>query len=90
MDNWDEAIECFQKSAKPNPSHSSTYLALGRTLSIIEQNIPTLLSYLRFHIIEPDSPRAKKNFELIHSMQSASDLGENQSELAHVDRFEKN
>jgi len=133
MGNWDEAISCFQKSAKANPSHGSTYLALGRSLGTKKQNIPALLSYLRFHIIEPDSPRSKKNFEMIQelmfsniektgdhsisitlpsqsleemgsaekteysfrsielilSMQSALDLGENQSELTHVDRFEK-
>lgn len=133
MKDWDGAIECFQQSAQASPNHSSTFLALGRMLVFKEQNIPALLSYLRFHIIEPDSPRAKENFkfiqelmfsnvektgdnsisislpsksleemgnenktensfrsiELILSMQSALDLGENQGELSDVERFEK-
>ena len=37
-------------------------------LAIQKQNIPALLSYLRFHIIEPDSPRAKENFKFIQEL----------------------
>ncbi len=133
MGDWDAAIDAFQLSAQARPSHSSSYLALGRMLVMKNQNIPALLSYLRFHAIEPDSRRAKENFkfvqelvfsnvkktgenaisislpsqsleemgkndktensfrsiELILSMQSALDLGENQENMTDVERFEK-
>lgn len=66
--DWDGAIECFQQSAQARPNHSSTFLALGRMSVFKEQNIPALLSYLRFHIIEPDSPRARDNFKFIQEL----------------------
>lgn len=130
---WSSATDAFQLSAKARPSHASSFLALGRMLANENENIPALLSYLRFHAIEPDSRRAAANFEfvqelvfsnvkktgdnsisislpsasldemgkenktdnsfrsieLILSMQSALDLGENQDEYTDVERFEK-
>lgn len=134
LNNIDGAIEAFENSATANPSHSSSFLALGRMLEMQKKNIPAFLSYLRFHIIEPDSKRAKENFkivqnlvfsnvkktgensisinipvsavadlenkkkkpensfrsiELILSMQSALDLGENTENKTEVERFEE-
>ncbi len=133
ISDWDGAIEAFQQSVQARPNHSSSFLALGRMLAMKKQKIPALLSYLRFHAIEPDSRRAKENFdsvqelvfsnventggysisislpsesleelgsegksesdfrsiELMLSMQSALDLGENQKEIAVVEQFER-
>jgi Flp pilus assembly protein TadD len=133
LGDWEGATKAFEQSAMARPDHSSSYLALGRMLEKKNENIPALLSYLRFHVIEPDSPRSRENFEfvqelvfsnveknednsisislpsisleemgndeeitnsfrsieLILSMQSALDLGENQEGMTEVERFQK-
>ena len=68
MGQFEDAVETFQLSAKARPNHSSSYLALGRMLGMKSQNIPALLSYLRFHTIEPDSRRAKENFNFVQEL----------------------
>ncbi len=72
MNNWDGAIESFQKSAEASPSHSSIFLALSRMLAIKKENITVLLSYLRFHVIEPDSRRVKENFKFIQEFMCSN------------------
>lgn len=68
MNDFDAAIEAFQQSAQARPNHASSFLAMGRMLTEKMQNIPALLSYLRFHTIEPDSRRAKENFVFIQEL----------------------
>lgn len=60
---YDEAILCFQKSVMHNPTHASSHNAIARFLSIYNKNIPSLLAYCRFLILEPQTKRAKENLE---------------------------
>lgn len=64
----DEALLCFQKSVTINPYHASSNNAIARILYFQNKNIPSLLAFCRFLILEPQSDRAKGNLELLQKI----------------------
>jgi tetratricopeptide (TPR) repeat protein len=68
MEKYDEAIECMKSSLMLDPLHAGYHNAIARLSHIQSRNIPALLAYCRFMIIEPEGKRAAlnlKNIELI-------------------------
>jgi tetratricopeptide (TPR) repeat protein len=58
---YEEAMQCFQKSAILKPSHPGTQNAIARVAYDSKMRIPALLAYCRFLVLEPMSDRAKEN-----------------------------
>ena len=65
---YDEALLCFQKSVLLNPKHASSNNVIARILYSQDKNIPSLLAFSRFLILEPQSDRAKENLELLQKI----------------------
>ena len=63
MRKIDDAIDCFQKSVILNPNHASSHNAIAKLSEINNKKIPAFLAYCRFFVLEPQSERAKSNFE---------------------------
>jgi len=75
--NSSEAISCFQKSLVINPKHAGSLNAIG-LLESSSNRIPAILALSRFLIVEPQTSRAKKNFESLKGslMKGVSKTGE--------------
>ena len=75
----DEGIKCLQQAVKLNPKHSSSYNAIARLEKNRNNRIPSILSFLRFLIIEPQTKRAKENLESLKELlnQGVKKTGEN-------------
>jgi len=69
---YDEAILCFQKSASLNPKHGSSHNAIARLTYINNKQIPSLLAYARFLIIEPQTSRAQENLATMKIIMKGS------------------
>jgi Tfp pilus assembly protein PilF len=69
---YDEAILCFQQAILINPKHASS----NNAIAILEKNnnrkIPSVLSFCRFLITEPQSQRAKVNLQSLKELMSAN------------------
>lgn len=68
----DEALLCFQKSVSINPKHASSNNALARLMLSQDKNIPALLAFCRFLIIEPQGKRAKENLGYLQKIMKAN------------------
>lgn len=68
----DDALLCFQTSAKLNPRHASSHNAIARLSKNTEKRIPALLAYCRFFVLEPESNRAKENLESVRKLMKAN------------------
>jgi len=68
----EEAIPCFQKSAKLNPRHAGTQNAIARTLRKDINRIPSILAYSRFFVLESESERAKVNLQSLELLMNAN------------------
>ena len=64
------AILSFQKSATLNPNHAGSHNAIGHTLFNIN-NIPSLLAFCRFMVLESGSSRSAQNLENIEKIMHA-------------------
>jgi len=64
----EEAILCFQKAAILNPKHASSNNAIARLLHIQDRNIPSLLAFCRFLVLEPQSERAQENLKFLQKI----------------------
>jgi tetratricopeptide (TPR) repeat protein len=75
----DEALQCFQKSAGLNPKHAGSNNALARLMYSQDKNIPAILAFCRFLIIEPQSKRAEENLGFLQKIMKANvkQTGEN-------------
>ncbi len=62
LKNYEEAMKCFHKSASLNPNHASSQNLIARILFYDKKNIPSILAYSRFLILEPQSKRSVENF----------------------------
>lgn len=62
LNKKEEAIRSFQRSVALNPDHASSHNALG-VLLMNHNNIPSLMAFSRFLILEPDSRRSGPNLE---------------------------
>lgn len=67
LEDFPSALEYFHKSAALNPEHASSHNAICRLL-YGENNIPSLLSLLRYFAIEPAGTRAEVNLELLNNI----------------------
>ncbi len=72
IQEFDEALLSFQASARLNPEHASSHNAIGRISMIGEDNIPALMAFGRFLIIEPQGSRAKSNLPFVQGIMSAN------------------
>ena len=68
----DDALLCFQTSAKLNPRHASSHNAIARLSNNKEKRIPALLAYFRFFVLESESKRAKDNLESVRKLMKAN------------------
>jgi len=64
----EEALQCFQQSVTINPNHASSHNAIARILYMEGENIPSLLAFCRFLILEPQSSRSLGNLELLQKI----------------------
>lgn len=67
----DEAILSFQQAILINPKHAGSNNALARLEKINGKKIPSVLSFCRFLIIEPQSPRGKENLQILRELMTA-------------------
>ena len=66
----DEALLSFQKSAILNPAHASSHNAIGHLL-FNNNNIPALLAFCRFLVLESASKRAADNLDNVQKIMNA-------------------
>lgn len=72
LQKYDEALLSFQQSASLNPQHASSHNAIGRILMMNKSNIPSLLAFGRFFVIEPQGGRAKSNLPFVQKIMLAN------------------
>lgn len=63
----DQALGCFQKSLLINPNHPGSLNAIG-VMEAGSNRIPAILAFSRFLVLEPQTARAKKNFESLQNL----------------------
>jgi tetratricopeptide (TPR) repeat protein len=68
----EDAMLCFQTSAKLNPRHASSHNAIARLSKNTEKRIAALLAYCRFFVLESESNRAKENLESVRKLMKAN------------------
>jgi tetratricopeptide (TPR) repeat protein len=52
LKEYDQALLCFEQAAKYNPSHAGSQNAIGRFQKKNSKNIPAILAYCRFFVID--------------------------------------
>lgn len=72
LQKYDEALLSFQESVSLNPQHASSHNAIGRILMMNNSNIPSLLAFGRFFVIEPQGGRAKSNLPFVQKIMTAN------------------
>jgi Tfp pilus assembly protein PilF len=73
MDSSDQALRCFERSARLNPFHPGTQNAISRILYTKKRSIPATLAFCRFFALEQETERAKQNLGfLMQDMRSGS------------------
>lgn len=65
---YDDAIFCFQKAVSLDPAFPGAHNAVGRVEYWSGKNIPALLAFCRFFVLEPQSGRAKENLGYIQKI----------------------
>jgi len=68
----EEAIICFQKALFINPYHAGSLNAIARLEKMRGRKIPSILSFCRFLISEPQTQRAKDNLENLKELLNAN------------------
>lgn len=61
LNEYEQALLCFQEAAKYNANHPGSHNAIARFQKLNEKRIPALLAYCRFFVIEPTGTRATEN-----------------------------
>jgi len=79
IENLDEALFCFQKSAVLNPNHPGSQNGIGKICMTQNKKIPAIMAYCRLLVLEPESERSAIALENIQKIMSASvkDSGSN-------------
>lgn len=72
MEKYDEAINCMKSSLLLDPLHAGSHNAIARLSHIQSRNIPALLAYCRFMVIEPEGKRAALNLKNIEIIMAGS------------------
>lgn len=70
MHKTEEAIMSFQKSVTLDPGHPGSHNAIGHVL-FNNNNIPSLLAFCRFMVLESETNRAAMNLENIQKIMNA-------------------
>ena len=65
-----DALLSFERSVTLNPNHASSHNAIGRLLFETNQ-IPSLMAFCRFLILEPNSQRSSANLNNVQKILSA-------------------
>lgn len=68
LKEYDQALLCFEQAAKYNPSHAGSQNAIGRFQEMNKKNIPAIMAYCRFFVIEPTGTRATENLASLESL----------------------
>jgi len=69
---FDEATESFQNAVQCNPKHASSHNALGRMLKGRRKNIPSLMAFSRFLVLEQNTKRALENLDFFNGILKGS------------------
>lgn len=72
IEKFDKALLCFQKAILSNPNHASSANAIARIEKINGNKIPSILSFCRFLVLEPQSKRAKENLISLYEIMNAN------------------
>ena len=70
LNKTEDAIRSFQRSVTLNPNHASSHNAIGHML-FNKNNIPSLLAFCRFLILEPTGKRSAGNLENVKNIMGA-------------------
>ncbi|MFH1197968.1 MAG: tetratricopeptide repeat protein [bacterium] len=70
--NVDSARICFQSALKLNPQHPGSHLALANLYDFMNKNVPAVLAFSRFLILEPYSKRSPEAFDVMQQILSES------------------
>ncbi len=68
LKEYDQALLCFEQAAKYNPTHAGSQNAIGRFQEMKKKNIPAIMAYCRFFVIEPTGTRATENLASLESL----------------------
>lgn len=69
---YDDALLSFQNSVMLNPKHAGSHNAIARVLYSQKNNIPSLLAFCRFLIIESTGNRATDNLQYIQKIMKGN------------------
>lgn len=72
LNEIDKALLCFHKSVTLNPNHPGSHNAIARLLGVKKNNIPSLLAFCRFLVLEPQGRRAEKNLPFVRKIMKAN------------------
>jgi tetratricopeptide (TPR) repeat protein len=72
LKNVDSARVCFHTSLKLNPLHAGSNLALANLYDFMNKNVPAVLAFARFLLLEPHSERSPDAFEIMQELISES------------------
>lgn len=69
---YNEAILSFQQAVLINPKHASSCNGIARLEMINGKKIPSILSFCRFLIIEPQTERSKQNLSSLKELLNSN------------------
>ena len=72
LERFDDAQKVLEEAILLNPYHPGSQNALARVLVANNKEIPSLLAFLRFFIIEPEGPRAVANLPYVKDILKAN------------------
>lgn len=61
LQEYDQALMCFEQAAKYNPTHPGSQNAIARFQKMNEKRVPAIMAYCRFFVLEPTGTRAAEN-----------------------------
>ncbi|MBN9294371.1 MAG: tetratricopeptide repeat protein [Flavobacteriia bacterium] len=79
LQEYDEALLCFEKAIRLNPSHPGSHNAIGHILNYKKKRIASILVYGRFLMAEPESSRAKINLDILTGLVKGNVTQKNNS-----------
>lgn len=65
---YEPAVFSFQQAIANNPKHVGSHNGLARMLYAQTENIPAILAFSRFLVIEPEGNRAKENLGFLQNL----------------------
>lgn len=71
LNRFKDALPSFEKAAAFNPEHASSHNAIARIQTMEKNNIPSLLAFCRFIVLEPQGGRVVANFPYLEKLMGA-------------------